>query len=163
VPRTDRTVIRWSRDRDVYGFWSAHLAVGAASAIAPFASFAEAGIDDLVAAAVSGAGGALATVAVTMSATNTGLGSIVGTDGAIRSSTRSCSRPASRSRSVTTRSSGGTARVSGAGRGSPGSGPRSRAVADGGTDSPAHSLQSSSEVLRMLDTVRDQSTQEDSR
>lgn len=143
-------------DMGVYAFWFAHLAIGAAEHIDAVATFASEGVDDQVAAVVSGGGGRMAALTISMAAPNTGLGAIVGTSAALRFLDPLVfpARFAVRSGSdeqVWEDTSGLAMRAGLAWQ----STAIAQAVADGRTDSPVHPIESAIEVMRMLDTVRE--------
>ena len=71
-------------DAGVYGFWFAHFAIGAPSAVHATGTVLPSGVEDQAVALLRGRDGRAATVGTTMAGTNTGLGSIVGTAGAAR-------------------------------------------------------------------------------
>ncbi|HEY0375205.1 MAG TPA: Gfo/Idh/MocA family oxidoreductase [Amnibacterium sp.] len=143
-------------DMGVYAFWFTHFAIGAAHRIEAVGSFAAEGVDDQLAAVVSGADHRMAAVTVSMAAGNTGLGSIVGTAGWVRFldplvfPARFVVRRGSDEQVWEDRS--GLAMRDGLAWQSTAI---AQAVADGRTDSPVHPIESAIEVMRMLDTVRE--------
>jgi predicted dehydrogenase len=146
-------------DMGVYAFWFAHFAIGPAHRIEAVGSFAAEGVDDQLAAVLTGERGRMAAVTVSMAAANTGLGSIVGTAGTVRFldplvfPARFVVRRGSDEQVWEDRS--GLAMREGLAWQSTAI---ARAVADGHTDSPIHPMERAIEVMRTLDTVRERIT-----
>jgi predicted dehydrogenase len=71
-------------DMGVYGYWFAQFAIGQPTAVAAVGSLSTTGVDDQSVTVLTGAQGRHAAVTTTMQATNSGLGSIIGTLGSAR-------------------------------------------------------------------------------
>ena len=142
-------------DMGVYGYWFAHFAIGRPSRIRAIVRRTSSGVDDQAAVALEGAEGRLASVTTSMAVTNSGLATIIGTDGSARF-VKPFVFPASFVVEVADEmhewhdTSGLSLRQGLAWQTSA----IAQYVADGLTDSPVHSLSDSIDVLRVIDAVR---------
>ena len=142
-------------DMGVYGYWFAHFAIGRAQRIRAIVRRTSSGVDDQAAVALEGSEGRLASVTTSMAVTNSGLATILGTDGFARF-VKPFVFPASFIVEVADGvhewhdASGLSLRQGLAWQTSA----IAQYVADGLTDSPVHGLSAAIDVLQVIDAVR---------
>jgi predicted dehydrogenase len=144
-------------DMGVYGYWFAQFAIGRPTAVAAVGSLTSTGVDDQSITSLTGTQGRYASVTTTMQATNSGLGSIIGTVGsahfldpfvfparfAVTADNTSHTWEDSSGLRLRQGLVWQTAAIA-------------QYVADGRTDSPVHSLDDAISVLATIDSVRQQ-------
>lgn len=142
-------------DMGVYAVWFAHFAIGAIEDVQATGSFVDTGVDDQVAAVLRGSAGRMATVTTSMSAYSTGLGTIAGTHGAVRfldpmvfPARFAVATPTGEHLWQPT----GPLMREGLAYPAPAI---AQAVAEGRSDSPIHPIDSTIDVMRTLDAIRD--------
>jgi predicted dehydrogenase len=147
-------------DMGVYGYWFAEFAIGPPSAIAALGSIGDTGVDEQAVVALAGSGNRHASVTTSMLFTNSGLAAIHGTDGTARFRD-SFVFPARFAVTV----GGDTHEWQDTSNLKLREGLAWQAtaiagyIAEGRTDSPVHSLDVATSVLRTIDTVRTQLAQ----
>ena len=145
----------------VYGYWFAQFAIGQPEKIVALGCIGTTGVDEQAVVALSGADGRHAAVSTSMLVTNSGLATVHGTDGSARFidpfvfparfvvTVNGNTHEWQDTSGLTLR--GGLAWQTTA---------IATYVAEGRTDSPAHSLADAASVLRTIDAVKEQLTQQ---